>query len=278
MWIAARRLDVAIAYDMPKSVSSTISKNRAAIEDEACEQPNTDGRRIWKKCTTRWRKRSTNGPRTSMHATFQSPVCRCGARREILHSSSRLRTLLQDQGGCGGFEHWYSIVGKSRGLRGVRGGRRRCREADRRQPITVKYEPLNIFEADETALYRQLRPNRTSVHQNENCHGGKTSESRITTLPMTNVDRSSKLGPLVVGRFESPRCLREYSPPPVPYTLNRKAWMTRTLFKKRLWDWDEEQVCLLLEKRSAHHCGVSLNNIESCFSPLNATALLRPLN
>lgn len=97
--------------------------------------------------------------------------------------------------------------------------------------VTARYKPSDIFNTDETALFWQLLPSRTLALRNEKCHGGKLNKVRITILLTTNLDGSSKLSPLVIGKFHSPLCLRGRSYLPVTYTFNKKAWMSRALFE-----------------------------------------------
>ena len=68
--------------------------------------------------------------------------------------------------------------------------------------------------------------------QRESCHGGKQSKERITVMFCVNMDGSIKYKPLVIGKFQNPRCFRGVKALPVDYDANKKAWMTTELYEK----------------------------------------------
>lgn len=281
-----KKSDVAATFKIARSTLSTILKNKATIKNQARERPNADSKRI--------RKPAYDAVEKALYQWFLDIRARnLPVSGPMLQSKAKdFAFVLGVEGFTGGtgwlqrFKDRYSIVGK------VVAGERCSVDTegvkkwidDNWPAIIEKYKPCDIFNTDETALFWQLLPSRTLALRNEDCHGGKLSKVRVTILLTANMDGSSKLRPLVIGKFKSPICLRGCGPLPVTYTFNKKAWMTRVLFETWLRDWDEEltssgrKVCLLLDNCSAHHCGVSLKNIELCFLPPNATAVLQPLD
>ena len=46
-----------------------------------------------------------------------------------------------------------------------------------------------------------------------------------------NMSGKEKLPPMVIGKSLMPRCLKNVKNLPVEYTVNKKAWMTSTIFE-----------------------------------------------
>lgn len=95
------------------------------------------------------------------------------------------------------------------------------------------YEPDDIYNADETALFFKCLPDKTFTFKGEKCHGGKQSKERLTLLQCVNVSGTDKLPLLIIGKSKRPRCFKGVKTLPVDYANNTKAWMTKILFK----DW-----------------------------------------
>ena len=64
------------------------------------------------------------------------------------------------------------------------------------------YEPCNIFNADETGLFRAL-PSRSLVAKTDSYKGGKRSKERITVLLAAGAT-GEKLQPLIIEKSERP--------------------------------------------------------------------------
>jgi hypothetical protein len=75
-------------------------------------------------------------------------------------------------------------------------------------PIIKQYGPKNIFNMDETALFYNAQPKIMLAIKGERCFGGKAYKDRVTMLLCYNADGSEKLWPLIVGKFEKPRCMK----------------------------------------------------------------------
>nr|XP_037276006.1 tigger transposable element-derived protein 6-like [Rhipicephalus microplus] len=150
--------------------------------------------------------------------------------------------------------------------------------------LLEKYSPRDLFNADETALFYQMLPQKTLALKGDRCQGGKQSKVRVTVLLCANMDGSEKVPALVIGKSASPRCFKGKRKLQVSYVANHKAWMTREIFAQWLREWDERlgkqnrKICLVLDNCAAHHTTVVLKNIELCFLPANTTAVVQPLD
>ena len=94
----------------------------------------------------------------------------------------------------------------------------------RLQFIVAKYQPQDIFNADETGLFWRALPNKTLAVSSSDCHGTKNSKERLTVLFCVNF-AGEKLKPLVIGKSENPRCFKSIKKVdlPVIYRSNKKA-------------------------------------------------------
>lgn len=148
------------------------------------------------------------------------------------------------------------------------------------------YEPNNIYNCDETALFFKLLPDRTYEVRGKKCTGGKKSKERVTVLLCCNADGSDKHVPLVIGKAAKPRCFKNIRSLPVIYKNSKRAWMTSAIFVEwlRLWDrklqMKERFVVLLLDHCPAHPSTITpgLVNIKLVFFPPNSTSMLQPLD
>lgn len=50
-----------------------------------------------------------------------------------------------------------------------------------------EYSPENIFNADETALFYRLLPEKTLTYKGDDCAGGKRSKERVSVLVAANM-------------------------------------------------------------------------------------------
>jgi predicted DNA-binding protein YlxM (UPF0122 family) len=72
---------------------------------------------------------------------------------------------------------------------------------NRLSSIIDKYDPNDVYNADETGLFFKALPNRSLVTAKETCKGGKRSKERFTVLLCTNMTGTDKLQPLLIGEF-----------------------------------------------------------------------------
>lgn len=145
-----------------------------------------------------------------------------------------------------------------------------------------KYEPHDVYNADETGLFWRLLPNKNMDFKGQECHGGKAPKGRITVLTCTNMDGSHKLPLFVIGKFKIPRCFKGVCKLPVEYESNSKAWMTAAIFKEWVQHFDQLMFCqkrkvlLTLDNCTAHPRIDNLKATELLFLPPNTTSKSQP--
>jgi hypothetical protein len=159
----------------------------------------------------------------------------------------------------------------------------------------LKLSPVQIYNADESALYWKMLPDKTLVlSQEKNAPGRKTIKERVTFLLCANADGSNKLKPLVIGKAQNPRAFKN-AQIPVDYKASKNAWMTSSLFK----DWFHncfvknvqrfqrsknllQKALLLVDNASSHGSAEELvsndANVMTMFLPPNCTALIQPMD
>jgi hypothetical protein len=152
-----------------------------------------------------------------------------------------------------------------------------------------------VYNADESALFWKLLPDRTMVGSHEKtAPGRKTSKERITFLLCTNGSGTHKLEPLVIGKAANPRAFKN-AKIPVLYKSSSNAWMTSCIFK----DWFHhhfikevkrflitknlpQRAVLIIDNASSHASEEDLNSKDAnfiiMFLPPNCTALIQPLD
>nr|XP_037285031.1 tigger transposable element-derived protein 4-like [Rhipicephalus microplus] len=100
--------------------------------------------------------------------------------------------------------------------------------------ILQDYDPGDVYNVDETALFYQLLPQKTLAFAGDDCTGGKHSKVRVTVLIGANMSGSDKLKLLVIGKSRLPRCFKHAKTLPVTYTAYSKSWMTQSIFEEWL--------------------------------------------
>jgi hypothetical protein len=99
--------------------------------------------------------------------------------------------------------------------------------------LLERYEPRDIYNADETGLFYNCLLDRMLTLKGCSCHGGKVPK-RITVLLCVNSDGSDKQVRIMVGKSMKPCCFKNIKKLPVKYYANKKAWMTTTIFTEFL--------------------------------------------
>ena len=99
------------------------------------------------------------------------------------------------------------------------------------------YTPHQLFNCDETGLFWKRMPNRTYITKEEKkLPGHKPMKDRLTLLFAANASGIMKVKPLLVYHSESPRVFKKKavvkSKLAVYWKSNRKAWVTRLIFKE----------------------------------------------
>lgn len=140
------------------------------------------------------------------------------------------------------------------------------------------YEPDDIYNADETALFFKCLPDKTFTFKGEKCHGGKQRQERLTLLQCVNMSGTDKLLLLIIGKSKRPRCFKGVKTLPVDYANNTKAWMTKILFKDWLKKVDKQMKInrkknlLFIDNCAAHTDLPTLANVKVMFLPANTTS------
>ncbi|XP_072165265.1 tigger transposable element-derived protein 4-like [Diadema setosum] len=147
--------------------------------------------------------------------------------------------------------------------------------------ILRRYDPKDIYNADETGLFWQMLPEESLGFQGTTYHGGKQQKTCVTVLVCANMDGSNKLPLFVVGKNKRPRAFKNVKYLPVAYEANKKAWMTGALFEAWLRKLDrkmeERKIAMVVDNCPAHP-HIKLDNIELVFLPPNTTSLTQPMD
>uniref|UniRef100_A0A8C8RVB4 HTH CENPB-type domain-containing protein n=1 Tax=Pelusios castaneus TaxID=367368 RepID=A0A8C8RVB4_9SAUR len=164
---------------------------------------------------------------------------------------------------------------------------------------TENYNEEQMYNCDETALFAKLFPDKTLAlkYETQKTAGFKKIKDRVPLLFCTNKTGSHKLTPLLIGRFNNPRCFKHLNKAklPVIYSSSKNAWMTRSIFeewfhnsfvpavrkhlrKKKL----EPKALLLLDNCPAHPPSELLvsndGQIRVLYLPFNTTSKIQPLD
>ena len=152
--------------------------------------------------------------------------------------------------------------------------------------ITAGYDPENVYNFDETALFYKLLPKKTYTAKGQSS-GMKKLKQRIT-IGLCCLARGDKLKPLVIGKAEKPRCFRnigyKINKLGVHYFFNTNSWMTQTIFEKWLKIIDKHfrkqkrHILLFVDNFSGHDSPNYLTNVIIRYFPSNTTSRLQPLD
>jgi hypothetical protein len=149
--------------------------------------------------------------------------------------------------------------------------------------LLERYDPSDVYNADETGLFYQCLPNKTFTFRGHAASRPvKESKQRLTLLLGANMDGSDKLEPLVIGKAANPRCFKGVKSLPVLYKSNAKAWMTSTIwtewlqkFDRRMRD-EKRHVLLIIDNCPAHPKVSNLSNAKVVYLPPNTTSHTQP--
>ena len=151
------------------------------------------------------------------------------------------------------------------------------------RPILSRYNPNDVFNADETGLYWRMLPDKTHTFKGEPCTGTKMSKERVTVLVCANMTGTEKSPLLTIGKFKKPRCFRGVLVLPTEYEANPSAWMNSSIFEDWLRKWDNKlkrakrKIVLFVDNCKAHpHIESKLECIELVFLPPNTTSEIQP--
>ena len=150
--------------------------------------------------------------------------------------------------------------------------------------LLKEYMPEDVYNADETAIFYRLLPDKTLEFKNVNCHGGKQSKERITALVCANMNGTDKLPLYILGKSAKPRCFKNVKSLPTGYDANKKAWMTGELFTKWVVKFDKKcqrqrrRVALIVDNCPAHPRIKGLQAVTLHFLSPNTTSRTQPMD
>ena len=151
--------------------------------------------------------------------------------------------------------------------------------------IISKYQPENILNLDETALFYQQLIQRTYITKNEkDIKGFKQSKKRVTVLVTASMT-GEKFPLHIIGKFKKPRCFKGIHELPVEYHSQSNGWMSSSIFYQILKDLnfrfcrEKRKVLILLDQCPSHPKSIdNLDNIELLFLPKNTTSVVQPMD
>lgn len=145
--------------------------------------------------------------------------------------------------------------------------------------ILQKYEPRDIFYADETGLFWRLSSDKTVSLKTDN-----SGKDRVTVLVGANMDGSEKLPLLVVGKSDNTQCFNSVTKLAIDYEYNKNSRVTSTSFDKWLRKVNQKFknqnrfVVMIVDNCSAHSNVEYLSNINLIVLPLNSPPKTQPMN
>lgn len=150
-----------------------------------------------------------------------------------------------------------------------------------------------IYNADESALFWKLLPDKTLVHAKEkSAPGRKMCKERVTFLCCANKSGLHRLDIVVIGKSRNPRSFKRQ--PPVEYYSSKNAWMTSNIFLEwfqtsfvrqvKLYQAANnlpEKAILIIDNARCHTSAELLSecgNYRTIFLPPNCTSLIQPMD
>ena len=151
------------------------------------------------------------------------------------------------------------------------------------QELLKKYEPSDIYNADETLFCFRVLPDSTYVKKSSRklARGSKIAKDRLTALVCCNLI-DDKHGLLVIGTSHKPRCFKNVRAFPADYSFSKNAWITNGIWSDWLRKWDrslcfqQRKIALLVDNCYAHGDVEELKCIEVMRLPPNTTSLIQP--
>lgn len=225
------------------------------------------------------------------------PLSRLHIQARATHEA-KIRGITNFEASNGWFRGWRFRMGVGPSLRlwGEAGDVNKAEIEPIMQELRLKlerYNPANIFNADETGLYFRALPARTYIvdedEDRRTLRGSKslTAKDRVTLLLCVNAPGTCKIEPLLVGSAKNPHCFRDM-PSPVPYASQSNSWVDRVVYKHWWYEiflpavrkWTNEPAALLVDNCSGHDpsCVDPLGQVSIFYFPPNVTSVYQPLD
>lgn len=152
----------------------------------------------------------------------------------------------------------------------------------------LQYKLENIFNLDETSLFFNKRQ-RNTITTLDSISGFSKDTRRLTLLLGCNVTGSIKLKPLLIGKSQNPRALRNKQKKDFIYKHQKNAWMNSEIFRSYLVDHFIPEleyhnlsgpVAVIVDNFSGHYFESPINNsnIKLFYLPANITSTTQPLD
>jgi hypothetical protein len=144
------------------------------------------------------------------------------------------------------------------------------------------FQPKDVYNLDETALFYRLLPNKTYAFGDESRHGYKQFKERVTIVLISNADGTDKKA-IMIGRSHKPRAFRGIKSLPIDYYKQQNSWINSDIFNKIIKKFDSEMrksgrnVLLYIDSCPAHKIDTDLTNVSLKFLPKNSTSVLQVL-
>lgn len=156
-----------------------------------------------------------------------------------------------------------------------------------------------LCNADEIGFYWKEMPRNTQATKEDKAPGRKLVKDYVSLLLFANVDGSHRLTPVVVGKTQKPRTLKNIlGLLPIIYRTTKNAWINCEIFyewfykffvpavrnfqKEKKISADDVRVILLLDNAPAHLIKEQLctkdGKIKCMFLPPNTTPLIQPMD
>lgn len=223
--ICQKKTDVAKQFDIPLSTLSTIIKNEKDIlkkvesgQSLSCKRQRISEFPGLEECLLKWFKQCRDE-----NISISGPLLQ--EKAEIYSKSLGFSDFKASNGWLEKFKRRHDLVFKKVCGESASVNIETCHSwiNERLKGLLSVYEPENVFNADETALFYKCLPDKTLAFRDEKCHGGKQSKERLTILLAANMSGTEKLSPFVIGKSKKPRCFSKCSSLPLRYEANTKA-------------------------------------------------------
>lgn len=158
----------------------------------------------------------------------------------------------------------------------------------------AKYNLADIYNVDELALFYKLLPSRSYEFNINaaNVRGDKKKKHRVTVVVCTNADGSDRIRPMVIGKYENPRPLKNLSKKNLNcvYSWQKKSWMDFSIFVPYLQSINDRirnetpnrKVLMLVDGAGAHKVetleAMQFSNMTVKVLPPNTTSHIQPLD
>lgn len=214
-----KKKDIAAEFNIPSSTLSTILKNEAEILKRVnegnlqCKRKREAEFPDVEKCMVEWFKQSRD-----KNITLGGPLLK--EKAEHFAKSLGHVQFKASNGWLENLKKRHNITFKKICGESASVDDKVCDEWKASLSEMIKtYDPKNIFNADETALFYKCLPDKTYEFKKEKCHGGKLSKERVTLLLAANMAGTEKLKPLLIGKSKKPRCFAGVKSLPVHCTV-----------------------------------------------------------